>query len=86
LVGCENCPKSLKGDILTTLKTLDTNQYVIFESCVLEYIDEESLGEVKQEIKRVCGEDYYEVRIKPYIIPDFFYTSKFVESGESYYT
>ena len=78
LIGCNECPTSIKGDVLLNLKHMPTNSYVIYESCVLEYIDQRLLGEVKQEIERVCGGDYYEVRIKPNIFPTNF---SFIEFG-----
>ena len=48
---------------------MNTNEYVIFESCVLEYIDQDILEETLTQINRVSGGDYFQVRIKPYIFP-----------------
>ena len=69
LIGCDNCPKSIKGDLLDVLNILKTNKYVIFESCVLEYIDKNRTNEIKKQIQRVSGNDYYQVRLGRYIFP-----------------
>ena len=78
LLGCNGCPNSIKGDLLANLKKMRTNEYVIYESCVLEYVDQRLLNEIKKEIGRVSKGDYYEVRIKPNIFPTKF---SFVEFG-----
>jgi len=69
LIGCDNCPHSIKGDLLDVLTTLKTNEYVIFESCVLEFIDKKRINEIKKQIQRVSGGDYYQVRIGSHIFP-----------------
>lgn len=78
LLGCPDCDNSIKGDILEVLKKMDDNQYVIFESCVLEYLDNEKRLETEKELKRVSGGDIFTVRMKPYILPDKFYYLSFV--------
>lgn len=66
LMGCD-CEKQIKGDILETLKKIKDNKLVIFESCVLEYVDKKSLPEIEKEIQRVSNGDYFGVRISPNI-------------------
>ena len=78
LKGCNKCPVSITGDILDTLKKMPNNHYVIYESCVLEYVDQRQLEKIKKEIRRVSGGNYYQVRIKPNIFPTFF---SFIEFG-----
>lgn len=78
LLGCPDCSNSIKGDILDVLKKIDDNQYVIFESCVLEYLDKEKRLETEKEIERVSGGDSYNVRMKPYILPYKFYCIPFI--------
>ena len=78
LLGCSDCENSIKGDILEVLKKMDDNQYVIFESCVLEYLDDEKRLETEKEMTRVSGGDRFNVRMKPYILPDKFYCLPFV--------
>ena len=48
---------------------MKTNKYVIFESCVLEYVNQNLLEIIRKEIMRVSGGHYYEVRIHPNIFP-----------------
>lgn len=78
LNGCGNCPKQIKGDLLEELKKMDSNKYVIFESCVLEYINDNYLSEINKELNRVSGGNLYQVRNSPYIFPLHF---KFIELG-----
>jgi len=79
LLGCD-CPIQIKGDILNELKKMNTNSYVIYESCVLEYIDQTKIPEVKKEIERVSGGHYYGVRIFPNLFP-LVGTGHFIETG-----
>ena len=57
---------------------MNTNSYIIYESCILEYIDDKYISEIKKEIKRVSGGHYYCVRIHPNIFPLNF---SFIETG-----
>ena len=64
LIGCNNCKKSVKTDVYDFLKKQQSNTFVIFESCVLEAIDnEEHNNKIIKEIKRVSGGDYKNVRV-----------------------
>lgn len=78
LNGCGDCPKQIKGDLLEELKKMDSNKYVIFESCVLEYIDNNSLSKINKELNRVSGGNLYQVRNSPNILPLHY---KFIELG-----
>ena len=78
LNGCGDCPKQIKGDLLEELKKMESKKYVIFESCVLEYINDNFLSEIKIELDRVSGGDLYQVRNSPYIFPLHY---KFIENG-----
>jgi len=57
---------------------MDSNKYVIFESCVLEYTNDNYLSEINKELNRVSGGNLYQVRNSPYIFPLHF---KFIELG-----
>lgn len=78
LNGCNNCPRQIKGDLLKEIKKLESNKYIIFESCVLEYIDKIHIPEITKELNRVSGGDLYQVRNFPNILPLHF---KFIELG-----
>ena len=78
LNGCGDCPKQIKGDLLEELKKMESNKHVIFESCVLEYINDNSLSEINKELNRVSGGNLYQVRNSPNILPLHY---KFIELG-----
>lgn len=78
LNGCGDCPKQIKGDLLEELKKMESKKYVIFESCVLEYINDNSLSEIKIELDRVSGGDLYQVRNSHHVFPLHY---KFIENG-----
>ena len=69
LNGCTKCKNSIKGDVLDELKKMKDNEYIIYESCVLEYVNKNRLDEVNKEIQRVSGGDYIYIRINPNILP-----------------
>ena len=54
---------------LADYKKLESDKYVVFESCVLEYISKSDLLEIRTELYRISGGDLYEVRIYPNIMP-----------------
>lgn len=78
--GCDICPKGVKANIEEYLPSLPDNSYVIFVSCVLEYVD--NFEEVKKQLFRVSGGDLFIVNIEPYTLkttffPNLGYGSKF---------
>lgn len=74
LIGCSGCKKTIKGDLIEVLKKIPHNKYVIFESCVLEYINKKK--EALDLINKVSGGHYYSVRIFPSLFPIYFYKLK----------
>jgi hypothetical protein len=78
LNGCGDCPNQIKGDLLDEIQKLESNKYVVFESCVLEYIDPKDISDVKEQLNRVSGGDLYQVRNSPNILPLHY---KFIELG-----
>ena len=64
LKGCPNCKNSIQDNILNVLKDKDDNSYIIFESCVLEYVNDDEYQEIVKEMNRV-GKKVYNVRISP---------------------
>lgn len=79
IVGCKKCNNAIKGDALRELKKMDTDSYVIFESCVLEYI--KNNRDVLEEMKRVSGDKYFCVRFGPTIQKIWYFAGFF--TGES---
>lgn len=76
--GCDDCPKQIKGDLLEEIKKMESNKYVVFESCVLEYIDIKEIYDIEKQLNRISGGDLYQVRNYPYIFP---LNYKFIELG-----
>lgn len=64
--GCDICPNGVKDSLENYLPKLADNSYVVFVSCVLEYVDNFEM--VKKELKRVSGGDLYIVHIEPYTL------------------
>ena len=82
IIGCTGCKRSIQGDLLEVLKTMPSNQYVIFESCTLEYIDREH-NNIIYHIKRVSGNDYFNVRVGHSLYMYIFYVPA-LWTGEKY--
>ena len=40
LTGCPKCPVSIKGRLEDTIADINLDEYVVFISCVLEYVDD----------------------------------------------
>ena len=76
--GCNDCSKQIKGDLVKEIKKMKSNKYVIFESCVLEYINNINMDDINNELQRVSGGDLYQVRNFPNIMPLHY---KFIELG-----
>ena len=82
LTGCPGCTNGIKETIENYLPKLDNNTYVIFISCVLEYVKTQNLDIIMNQIKRVSGGYYYIVSVEPFSLTALFYPTKFL-TGES---
>jgi len=81
LIGCDSCKKSVKTDALVYLKKLPSNSHVIYESCVLENIEDKLIvNKIIKEIKRVSGGDYINVRVG-FAIVNYFYLPHFYDKS-----
>ena len=69
--GCDICPNGIKDSIENFLPKLPDNSYVVFVSCVLEYVDNFEM--VKKELFRVSGGDLFIVNIEPYTLKTTFF-------------
>jgi hypothetical protein len=81
LIGC-NCPNQIKSKIETILPKLQTDSYVIYISCVLEYVDNNVIDGIITELKRVGGKDVFIVTVDPYSLTSIFYFGSLF-TGES---
>lgn len=78
--GCDLCPQGVKDSLENFLPGLPDNSYVIFVSCVLEYVDNFEM--VKRQLARVSGGDLFVVNIEPntlktLLFPNLGYGGKF---------
>ena len=71
LTGCPNCPNSIKGRLEDTIKDLVLDDYVVYISCVLEYIDDIDL--VMSYLNKMNQEDLFVVNVEWYSLMAYFY-------------
>lgn len=71
LTGCPRCPVRLPGRAEDVFPSLPTNGYVVFASCVLEYVDDVEL--VAREAWRVAGGDLFVAHVEPWSVTAFLY-------------
>jgi hypothetical protein len=72
--GCPNAPEGTivhKDAVENVLPTLDLSEYVIFQSCVFEYV--ESFERVKSLLHHVPHEDLFFVQVSPWSIAAWLY-------------
>lgn len=78
--GCQLCPNGVKDSLENVLPQIPDNSYVVFVSCVLEYVDNFEM--VKSELNRISGGDLFVVNIEPNtlktnLFPNLGYGGKF---------
>lgn len=73
LTGCPNAPKDavVYKDVVQALPEVNLDEYVIFESCVFEYIDD--MEKVKKTLQRVAPENLFCVQVEPYSLAAYIY-------------
>lgn len=81
LLGCDSCEHQLKGDIVNVLDKLPDSSYVVFESCVLECLDDLTLERALVQIKRVSAGSPFHVRISPDGITKYFAKTPLIMDG-----
>lgn len=81
ITGCPKCKNGVKAKIEDLLPTLKTNSFVIYVSCVLEYVDD--FPNVIQHLQRVSGGDLFIVNVEPYCISAYFYFGKYFTGEEN---
>jgi hypothetical protein len=71
LTGCPSCPTGVKGPLEKVLPQMPTSHFVIYVSCVLEYVDDIEL--VIRELWRVSGGDLFVAHVDPMSLTARFY-------------
>jgi len=71
LTGCPNCPKSIKGRLEDNIKELKLENYVVYISCVLEYVDDLPL--IMSYLDKMNQKDLFVVNVEWYSLMAWFY-------------
>ena len=71
LTGCPKCDNAIKGRLEDIIPTLNLNEYVIYISCVLEYLD--NLPLVMSYLNKVNKNDLFIVNVEWYSLMAYFY-------------
>ena len=71
LTGCPNCPKTMKGRLEDTITDVNLNEYIIYISCVLEYVDD--IEYIQTFLDKVDPEDLFVVNVEWYSLMAYFY-------------
>jgi len=71
LTGCPDCPKSIKGRLEDNIKDININEYVVYISCVLEYVDDLPL--INSYLDKMDQNDLFVVNVEWYSLMAWFY-------------
>ena len=71
LTGCPKCENAIKGKLEDILPTLNLNEYVIYISCVLEYVDD--LNGIMTHLNKLNKDDLFIVNVEWYSLMAYFY-------------
>jgi hypothetical protein len=71
LTGCPTCPNGIKGKLEDVLPTLDLSRYVVFISCVLEYVDD--LPKIVSYLEKMDPKNLFIVNVEWYTLTAYFY-------------
>ena len=71
LTGCPKCENAIKGKLEDILPTLNLNEYVIYISCVLEYVDD--LDSIMTHLNKLNKDDLFIVNVEWYSLMAYFY-------------
>ena len=71
LTGCSGCPVGIKGALEDILPQTNLTQYVVFISCVLEYVDDLPL--IVKELETMNSHNLFVVNVEWYSLMAYFY-------------
>ena len=71
ITGCPKCDNGVKARLEDYLPTINLDEYVIYISCVLEYVDDLPL--ILSYLNKVPSNDLYVVNVEWYTITAYFY-------------
>ena len=73
ITGCPKCDNGVKARLEDYLPTINLDEYVIYISCVLEYVDDLPL--ILSYLNKVPYNDLYVVNVEWYTFTAYFYPS-----------
>lgn len=71
LTGCPKCDNSLKNKLEDVIDTINLDDYVIYISCVLEYVDD--IDKIINKINSVDPKDLFIVNVEWFSLSAYFY-------------
>jgi len=71
LTGCPKCTNSIEAKLEDIISEIDLNEYVIYISCVLEYVDE--LPKILSYLNKVNKKNIFIVTVEWYSLNAYFY-------------
>ena len=71
LTGCPKCTNSIKAKLEDVISEIDLSKYVIYISCVLEYVDE--LPKILSYLNKVDRKNIFIVTVEWYSLNAYFY-------------
>lgn len=69
-IAPSSCPGAIQADITRRLP-FDDDSVVVFESCVLEYVDDAEAAQA--ELARISGGRLFQVRVEPWTVTAYAY-------------
>ena len=71
LTGCPKCKNGIKGYLENVIKDINMNDYVVYISCVLEYVDD--IEEILKYLNRIDFKDLFIVTVEYYSLGAYLY-------------
>lgn len=71
LTGCTRCPNGIKGKLEELLQTLKLDDYVVYISCVLEYVDDLEL--ILSYLTKMNHKNLFIVNVEWFSLTAYFY-------------
>jgi hypothetical protein len=71
LTGCPKCNNGIKGKLEDIIKNINLDDYIIYISCVLEYVDDFPL--ILNYLNKINQDDLFIVNVEWYSLSAYFY-------------
>ena len=71
LTGCPKCKNSIKTKLENIINKINLNEYIVYISCVLEYVDNIDL--IIENLNKMNEKDLFIVNVEPYSLSAYLY-------------